>query len=253
MARRIALFANGKVGVEVSNFLSKTEDKTLILFLCGQYPENDSQIRENLQDLDPQNIYFGDVRPEKEKFITIFKKLEIDTIITVYWPYLIPSELYDNRTLTVNFHPALLPKDRGWYPHVHNILNGSTAGVTLHQLAEAADEGDIWIQKKVEVKPWDIASDLYLRLQEEISLLFSQNWQKISTGEMVAFPQSSNMASYHRKSDVEKLDLIDLSKSYTASDLINLLRARTFGERGYAYFLYEGKKIRIKMYLEPEN
>ena len=253
MPRRIALFANGKAGVEISEYLSRTEDEILILFLSGLYPETDSQIEANLPRVEAQQIFSGDLRLDKEKFLTIFNQLKIDTIITVYWPFLIPNELYNHDSLTVNFHPALLPQNRGWYPHVHNILDGSTAGVTLHKLSEAADEGDIWVQKEVEVMPWDLASDLYKRLQEEIVMLFKQNWEKISTGKIDAFPQSSSNASYHRKRDIENLDLINLHKNYKGSELINLLRSRTFEDTGYAYFINKGRKIRVKISFEPED
>ena len=48
---------------------------------------------------------------------------------------------------SLNFHPSPLPKDRGWYPHVHQIRNNNDSGVTLHVIDEKLDSGEIWKQK----------------------------------------------------------------------------------------------------------
>ena len=60
---------------------------------------------------------------------------------------LLNKKLYSLSEKTINFHPSLLPSYRGWYPHVHNIIDKTQCGVTLHELNEGADTGKIWIQK----------------------------------------------------------------------------------------------------------
>jgi methionyl-tRNA formyltransferase len=62
---------------------------------------------------------------------------------------------------------------------VYNIIQGTKAGVTLHEIANSADTGDIWNQKEVEVKITDTAKSLYERLQLEIVNLFIENWANI--------------------------------------------------------------------------
>jgi methionyl-tRNA formyltransferase len=253
MSRRIALFANGKAGIEISEFLAKNGDQVVLLFLSGQYPELDNRIQEVFSGLDERRIHFGDLRRELGIFEEVFSEAKVDTIITVYWPFLLPREIIEPCTLTVNFHPALLPLNRGWYPHVHNILDGSRAGVTLHKLSEFPDEGDIWVQKEVKVYPWDLASDLYSRLQKEIVDLFIANWHLIQANKIAAFSQMSELSSYHKKSELLNLDFLDLDKSYKGHDFLNLLRARTFGEKGFAYFLYDGKKIYVRVLFKRDE
>ena len=41
----------------------------------------------------------------------------------------------------INVHPALLPVNRGWYTHVHSILDGTPTGVTLHAVSAATGDG----------------------------------------------------------------------------------------------------------------
>lgn len=53
---------------------------------------------------------------------------------------------------SVNIHPALLPLGRGPWPMPVSILQGDEfTGITIHELADSFDEGDIVIQKSVEI------------------------------------------------------------------------------------------------------
>ena len=45
------------------------------------------------------------------------------------------------------------------------------------------------------------------------------------------------------------IDYIDLEKTFTGKELINLLRARTFGKKGFAYFRVGEKKIFLNLKL----
>ena len=74
---------------------------------------------------------------------------------------------------SVNFHPAFLPINRGWYPHVHSIVDGSKLGVTLHRIDEGADTGPIWVQKEMRLLPHD-TSKLYMIDKEKKLLSYSK-------------------------------------------------------------------------------
>lgn len=65
----------------------------------------------------------------------------------------------------VNIHPALLPMGRGAWPMPLVILNKmKETGITLHLVAQGFDEGDILLQKRVEVSPTDDLSSLMDKL-----------------------------------------------------------------------------------------
>jgi methionyl-tRNA formyltransferase len=117
------------------------------------------------------------------------KEKDIDFIVSVYWPWLINDLYLAESKDSLNFHPALLPKNRGWYPHVHNLINDTPAGVTLHRMSSVADAGDIWGQKVTFVNDTDNAKDLYERLKLDIYILFSEIWPKIIQGLVVPFKQ----------------------------------------------------------------
>ena len=107
---------------------------------------------------------------------------------------------------TINFHPSLLPMNRGWYPHVHNIIRNTRSGVTLHQISKKADEGKIWCQKEVKVNCTDTAKNLYDRLLIHIESLFKSNWNKIKNNKLKAFEQDHSKAIYYNKKDAQAYD-----------------------------------------------
>ncbi len=55
--------------------------------------------------------------------------------------------------------------------------------------------------------------------------------------------------------DIKDIDEIHLERVYTARDLINMLRARTFAPHDGAYFYDNGRKIymRLELYYEDEG
>lgn len=198
-------------------------------------------------------IRIGDLRKDVESYVQLFENERFDALITVYWPFIVPPQIFSLVPVTVNFHPALLPINRGWYPHVHSILDGSASGVTLHQLSEKADQGGIWAQRPVNIHSWETAGDVYKKLQREMILLFCDSWRQIKSREIKPIIQDETLAVYHQKREIESLDKLDLDKVAKCRDFLNHLRARTFNDKGFAYFMEENKKYYVRIVINPED
>ena len=177
MTNKIILMANDKPGALVADFLKKSGDKIVRLYLHDENARKCSD--EIIRNSSCSEIYYAKDLKEENHVKTI-KELNADFIITVYWAHLLKPSIFKAVKDTVNFHPAFLPINRGWYPHVHSIIDGSELGVTLHRIDEGADTGPIWAQKKIELLPYDTAKTVYDRLQFEIVELFKKKWDKIS-------------------------------------------------------------------------
>jgi len=238
-SRRIALFVNHRPGLLIARYLLSlnTSDEIVALCISGQNKDIDQAIL-NECNLNADSVFVGKQDYSNSEVLHRFSKLNPDVIITVYWPWLLPEAVYSICDITINFHPSLLPANRGWYPHVHNLINGDSAGVTLHQLASEPDSGSVWAQKKVDILPTDTAFTLYERLQEEIVTLFVSKWPDIREGKLEPCPQAELAAvpSYNKKNALQGIDRIELDETTTARLLLNKLRARTFGQTGFAYF-----------------
>ena len=154
-------------------------------------------------------------------------------LISCYWPWLFPETSfigYEGHTL--NFHPALLPRDKGWYPHVHQIRHNLPAGVTLHQISNNADGGAIWVQENVELSFPCTAAEARNLLQQRIVQTFKSNWKAIYSQNVQPAEQVGE-GNFWSKSDVDKLDQLDLTENMTVEELIRAIACRNFENRSF--------------------
>ena len=182
------------------------------------------------------------------------RRLEADIAVSVLFGYVLNTDfigLFPQGC--INLHPALLPYNRGAFPNVWSIVSKTPAGVTLHYIDPGIDTGDVIAQKEVPVLVTDTGASLYGRLEIEALELFKSNWPSVRSGTCARSPQSAGGGSSHRARDVEKIDEIDLQKTYRAEDLINVIRARTFAPYPGAYFVHAGKKIYLRLDLSEEG
>jgi methionyl-tRNA formyltransferase len=194
--KNIVLMADGFVGLEVAKRLVAGGDNIVRLYL---HDEGSAKLSEEIKMASKCKEVFNQSCLKSEDHIDGLKSLKADFIITVYWAYLLRPEVISCAVDTVNFHPALLPINRGWFPHVHSIIDGSPLGVTIHRIDENADTGPIWAQKEVNMSHYDTAKTIYDRLQNEMVDLFSQNWPDIKEGTITPMIQKSDGACYHKK------------------------------------------------------
>ena len=96
------------------------------------------------------------------------------------------------------------------------------------------------------MRPDETAKDIYDRLQRHIVELFAEKWAEIRELKIRPIPQLG-LGCYHKKNEIANLDHIDLDKPTRARDVINLLRARSFGSRGFAYFSIDGKRYYVRI------
>lgn len=89
-----------------------------------------------------------------------------DVNVVVAYGQIIPHAVhYLPRHHSLNVHFSLLPKYRGAAPVQWTVLNGDTeTGVTIIELDDRMDEGDILAQERVPVAPRETARDLEARL-----------------------------------------------------------------------------------------
>ncbi len=249
MSKTIILMANDAVGVEVARYLAGHGDQIVRLYLHD--PEYQKRTDEIVaaSGCGPDDVYLARTLKDADH-VAGLRALGADFIITVYWRHLLTGEqIRTARQGTVNFHPALLPINRGWYPHVHSIIDGTPTGVTIHAIDETADTGPVWAQREVPLTPLDTAHTIYHRLQDEIVELFRETWPRIAAGQIQPTPQDESKAVYHSIREVDALDRLDLDASMKVRDLLNLLRARSFGDLGFAYFEAGDERVYVNLRL----
>lgn len=97
---------------------------------------------------------------------------------------------------TINVHGSILPKYRGAAPVQWAILNGETeAGVTIMQMDEGLDTGDILLPGAIPVAPDDTAATMALKLAELGGRLLVEALDKLQAGELKPQPQDNSLVT----------------------------------------------------------
>lgn len=249
---RVLLFVNNWVGWQVARWLREQGESIVGLVV---HPSESRRFGEELISdlgLDSRHVFLGSDLHVSETLQAI-STLEAEIGVSAYFGYILQPELLEMFPRgCINLHPSYLPFNRGAYPNVWSIIERSPSGVTLHYIDRGVDTGDIIAQRVVPVSVTDTGESLYRKLEHACLDLFAQSWPKVCSGEVPRVPQSQDSGCSHRRRDVEAIDEIDLEKAYNAGELINILRARTFDAYPGAYFVHEGRKIYLRLYLEEE-
>lgn len=141
----------------------------------------------------------------------------------------------------VNIHASLLPKYRGSAPIQWAILNGETvSGVTIMQMDEGIDTGDMLFKREVPIDPEDTASTLQDKLAEAGAALIVPALDAIEKGSIQAVPQPEEGGCYASMID-KKMGLIDFSRS--AEQIHRQIRG--LNPWPSAYTSYKGKTLKI--------
>jgi len=250
---RIVYLGNNWVGWQILRWLKEQNEE--IVGLVIHPPSKQKYTKEILQVADlPSERVFDGSQLHNPELLAAIRKLAPDIGLSVLFDYILRREFLDIFPRgVINLHPALLPYNRGQYPNVWSIVEGTPAGVTLHYIDEGIDTGDIIAQKEVPVEPIDTGETLYRKLEKACVDLFKETWPLIRSGQAPRVPQRKGEGTYHRTSDVDKIDRIDLNRTYTARELIDIIRARTFPPYPGAYFEHQGRKIYLRLQLLYED
>lgn len=236
-----AIFADKSVGKEALEFILShhKDDLKYVLFT------DDSSIVKEI-DIPIKEVIHYNINLYSDENISKLKSLELDYIILAWWPYIIKSPLFNCvKKGIINFHPSLLPYNRGKHYNFWNIIEEVPFGVSLHFIDENIDSGDIIFQKEIE-KTWeDNGKTLFDKAQGNMTQLFSEAYPEIRKENYNRKKQDLSKGSFHLAKELTNAAKIDLNKSYKARDLINIIRAKTFSPYPAAWFEDDNKKYEI--------
>ena len=117
--------------------------------------------------------------------------LRPDIFVVASYGKLIPKHLLDIPKYRLNVHPSLLPKYRGAAPIHWPILNGDKeTGVSIIDIAEKLDAGDIYCQEKVAIDPRADAAKLTSELARFSYGILKKVLAQIQAGQLRGVPQN---------------------------------------------------------------
>ena len=122
----------------------------------------------------------------------------------------------------VNIHASLLPKYRGAAPIQWAVINGDKeSGITIMQMNEGLDTGDILMQSVCLLAPKETGESLFLRLSEEGAKLIVRALEEIEKGNLTPVPQEDSKSCYAK---MLTKDMGELHFQQPAVELERLIR-----------------------------
>lgn len=170
------------------------------------------------------------------------RQLKPDLIVVVVYGLLLPKAVLDIPRLgCLNVHPSSLPRWRGPTPIQRAIEAGDVeTGVTIMQLDEGCDTGDILSQHHTPIYPTDNAETLSKRLAGLGAGLLLTTIDQLEVGQVTPLKQNESEAIYAPK--LEKT-YGNLDWQSSAVDLERKIRA--LNSWPVAYTHWEGETLRI--------
>lgn len=169
------------------------------------------------------------VQPQKlreEGVLETLAAYQPELIVVVAYGKLLPKALIDLPPKgCINVHSSLLPKYRGAAPINWAVINGEAeTGVTIMDIAEALDAGDIISQAATPIDPNEPVETLHDRLAVMGAELLSRTVVSIADGTARRIPQEDGQSTYAPMLSRE-LSPIDWSRS--AREIHNQIRGLT--------------------------
>ena len=123
----------------------------------------------------------------------------------------------------------------------------------LHFVDNTIDGGDIIFQNRISKNWEDTGYSLYCKAKKEMVNLFKKKYKKIVEHQYVRVKQNLDEGSFHFSKELNSASQIFLDNTYKASELFNLLRARTFPPNSSCFFIDENKKYEVSIEIKEKK
>ena len=172
----------------------------------------------------------------------LIKNLAPDIIVVVAYGCIIPPQLlHVAKYGCINLHVSLLPKYRGSAPIQWAVLNGDTeTGVTIMQLDEGLDTGDILYVQPVAIDPDMTSGELFDRVTAVGARVLCEVVPAIAAGTLKPQPQDHENACL---APMLNKEMAEFKLTETAAHIHNWVRG--MNPWPVAWFAQDGKRIKV--------
>lgn len=255
MSVKIGYAGDRKIAVEVLSFILEQGTFPSVLIVSNnELASHSHELIRLCKDIEPSDILMGS-QIKDPVFIEKIKNLNLDYLICVHFPYIIPEAILNSVRLGVlNLHPAYLPYNRGWHTPTWAIMDDTPYGATLHFMDKSLDTGDIVHQKELKISPGDTADSLYQKVLQLEVQVFKEAWPMIISETIASKSQKNIKGTCHVKQDIKSIQRMNLDDHVQTGQLLKILRALTTNNvKEAAYFEQDGKIYRVQVRITEEH
>ena len=170
------------------------------------------------------------------------RALAPELIVVVAYGCILPKSVLElPKYGCINLHVSLLPKYRGSAPIQWAVLNGDEGtGVTIMQLDEGLDTGDILMVEPVTIGPEEASGELFDRVSAVGAGTLVTALKKIEAGELT--PRKQDNAAATMAPPLTK-DMAQFDFTQDAAHIHNWVRG--MNPWPVAWFAQDGKRIKV--------
>jgi len=190
---------------------------------------------------------------------SLFYKSKLKNLHNLYGISFMFSIIFDCKIIDafqnklINFHPSLLPLNRGAHPVSWAILNNTLHGVTAHLITEKVDHGPIIFQQYIQVDKFYNAQQLYEISLNKLFEIINPTLLNFMNNNFLCDVDSLDKGSYHQSEEINKIKKFDVNSNTNFMQLINYLRAASFAPGDGLILNYEGKLYNLFLDIKEEQ
>lgn len=177
-----------------------------------------------------------------EEYLETIREFSPDlTVVTAYGRILPAPLVYLPPMGTINVHGSLLPGYRGAAPIQRAILHGEReTGITIMQMDEGMDTGDILLQQSLPIKPDDTSFSLAGKMAAMGGKLLIEALELLRRGKLSPVKQDDYLAS-----NAPPLSKDESEIDWTKSAFSISCQIRGLDPWPLAHTIYEGQRLRL--------
>ncbi|MCF7887974.1 MAG: methionyl-tRNA formyltransferase, partial [Candidatus Omnitrophica bacterium] len=190
-------------------------------------------------------------KPNSPEIKARIKDIDPDVIISSDWETWISPEVVTlAKKGAINVHDALLPKYAGFSPVNWAVINGEKfAGVTVHYIEEAFDQGKIILQEEVAIEEEDTIVEVLKKIFTKTPEIALKSLDLIEKDKVEAKEQDLNQASFYHKILEEDCEI---NWNNSSQAVYNFIRALS-DPFPNAFTYFQGQKLKIKKASIPKK
>ena len=178
------------------------------------------------------------------------RALAPELIVVVAYGCILPKSVLEAPKYgCINLHVSLLPKYRGSAPVQWAVLNGDAeTGVSIMQMDEGLDTGDVLCCEKIAIDPEETSSQLFDRVTAVGARVLCEVVPAIAAGTLKPQPQDHENACL---APMLNKEMAEFRLTESAAHIHNWVRG--MNPWPMAFFMHDGKKIKVTASKLSEN
>src|SRR5207248_9790515 len=203
---RVVFIGTGEIGVPTLQALLRSDEHRLAAIVT----QPDKPVGRD-QRIEPPPIkkalaetkmpILQPARIKDRQSIEEISALSPDVIVVIAYGQILPRGILETpRVACLNLHASLLPRHRGAAPIQAAIASGDIeTGITVMDMDQGLDTGDILLQHKIDILPTDTGESLHDRLAQIAPKALLEALQLLAKNNAPRIPQDNALATYAPK------------------------------------------------------